>query len=259
VFCSMHRRCFLGLAALIVPILGAPALAQDRPQLRVLTYNIHHGQGTDGKFDLERLAKIIVALQPDLVALQEVDRKTKRADGVDQAAELARLTGMHAEFGKAMDYSGGEYGEAILTRVKPDEVRVHALPHDQGSEPRAALAVRLKPGEDMPELLFIGTHLCHQRETNRVAQAKEINRLYPVQDGPPCLLAGDLNARATSQTMTEFGKQWKDTLPALSTIDYVLVRKSDPWEVIETTVIDDRVASDHRPVLVVIEWGGGKP
>jgi endonuclease/exonuclease/phosphatase family metal-dependent hydrolase len=255
----MDRRCFLGLAALIVPILGAPALAQDRPQLRVLTYNIHHGQGTDDKFDLERLAKIIVSLQPDLVALQEVDRKTKRANGVDQAAELGRLTGMHAEFGKAMDYSGGEYGEAILTRVKPDEVRVHALPHDQGSEPRAALAVRLKPYEDLPELLFVGTHLCHQREANRVAQAKEINRLFPVEGGPPCLLAGDLNARAASQTMMEFGKQWKDALPDLSTIDYVLVRKSDPWDVIETTVIDDRVASDHRPVLIVLEWRGAKP
>jgi endonuclease/exonuclease/phosphatase family metal-dependent hydrolase len=259
VFYSMDRRCFLGLAALIVPILGAPALAQDRPQLRVLTYNIHHGQGTDDKFDLERLAKIIVSLQPDLVALQEVDRKTKRANGVDQAAELGRLTGMHAEFGRAMDYSGGEYGEAILTRVKPDEVRVHALPHDQGSEPRAALAVRLKPYEDLPELLFVGTHLCHQREANRVAQAKEINRLFPVEGGPPCLLAGDLNARAASQTMTEFGKQWKDALPDLSTIDYVLVRKSDPWDVIETTVIDDRVASDHRPVLIVLEWRGAKP
>jgi endonuclease/exonuclease/phosphatase family metal-dependent hydrolase len=259
VFCSMHRRYFLGLAALIVPILGAPALAQDRPQLRVLTYNIHHGQGADGKFDLERLAKIIVALKPDLVALQEIDRKTKRADGVDQAAELGKLTGMHAEFGKAMDYSGGEYGEAILTRVKPDEVKVHALPHDQESEPRAALAVRLKPGKGLPELLFVGTHLCHQREANRVAQAKEINRLFPVQDGPPCLLAGDLNARAASETMTEFGKQWKDTLPDVSTIDYVLVRKSDPWHVIETTIIDDRVASDHRPVLVVLEWRGARP
>jgi endonuclease/exonuclease/phosphatase family metal-dependent hydrolase len=259
VFCSMHRRCFLGLAALIVSILCAPGLAQDPPQLRVLTYNIHHGQGADGKFDLERLAKIIVALQPDLVALQEVDRKTKRAGGVDQAAELGKLTGMHVEFGKALDFSGGEYGEAILTRVKPDEVKVYALPHDQGSEPRAALAVRLKPGEDLPELLFVGTHLCHQREANRVAQAKEINRLFSVQNIPPCLLAGDLNARAASETMKEFGKQWKDTLTDLSTIDYILVRKSDPWLVIETTVIDDRVASDHLPVLVVLEWRGAKP
>lgn len=260
-FCTMRRRCFLALAALTVCVAGAKALAQDRPQLRVLTYNIHHGQGTDGKFDLERLAKIITSVKPDLVALQEVDRKTMRASGVDQAAELAKLTGMHAEFGKAMTYSGGEYGEAILTTVKPDEVKVHALPHEQGTEPRAALAVRLKPSreKDLPELILVGTHLCHQREANRVAQAAEINRLFPDKDGPPVILAGDLNARAGSETMKLFGRQWKDTLPEVRTIDYVLVRNSDPWQVIETKVIDDRVASDHRPVLVVLEWQGAKP
>ncbi len=82
----------------------------EAPRLRVLTYNIHHGEGTDRKFDLERLAKSIQAPAPDMVALQEVERKTRRASGGDQAAELGKLTGMHAEFGKAMDYSGGEFG-----------------------------------------------------------------------------------------------------------------------------------------------------
>jgi endonuclease/exonuclease/phosphatase family metal-dependent hydrolase len=249
----------LGLAALIVSIRGAPALAQDRPQLRVLTYNIHHGEGTDGKFDLERIAKIIVSVKPDVVAVQEVDRKTKRAGGVDQAAALARLTGLHAEFGKAIDYSGGEYGQAILTKVKSAGVEVHALPSDGKSEPRVALSVRLKPAKDLPELIFVGTHLCHQREPNRVAQAREINRLFPDKEGPSVLLAGDLNARAGSETMKEFARQWRDTLPDVRTIDYVLVRKSDPWHVVETKVIDDRVASDHRPVLVVLEWRGAKP
>jgi endonuclease/exonuclease/phosphatase family metal-dependent hydrolase len=69
-------------------------------------------------------------------------------------------------------------------------------------------------------------------------------------------LAGDLNARAGSETMKTFGLQWKDTLPEARTIDYVLVRTSDRWRVAETKVIGDRVASDHRPVLVVLEWSG---
>src|SRR5687768_15481548 len=79
----------------------------DRPpplRLRVLTYNIHHGEGVDGRLDLERIARVITAEEPDLVALQEVDVKTRRTGGVDQAAELARLTGMHFAFGKAIDY-----------------------------------------------------------------------------------------------------------------------------------------------------------
>lgn len=254
---SVHRWLF-ALIAMFLPLSSTTAPAQERPQLRVLTYNIHHGEGTDGKFGLERLAKIIVSVKPDLVALQEVDRKTKRASGVDQAAELAKLTGMHAVFGKAIDYSGGEYGQAILSNVKVDELKVHLLPHDEGSEQRAVLIARLKLGRGLPDLIFAGTHLCHQREANRIAQAKEINRVLPAQEGPPILLAGDLNARAGSEAMKEFAKQWKDTLPDIRTIDYVLVRKSDPWQVIETRVIDDRVASDHRPVLVVLEWRGAE-
>jgi endonuclease/exonuclease/phosphatase family metal-dependent hydrolase len=81
--------------------------------LRVLTYNIHHGEGTDGRFDLSRLAGVVTSVQPDLVALQEVDERTERTNGVDEVAELARLTDLHAVFGKAMDYLGGG-GVAVL-------------------------------------------------------------------------------------------------------------------------------------------------
>ncbi|MEX2025646.1 MAG: endonuclease/exonuclease/phosphatase family protein, partial [Pirellulaceae bacterium] len=62
-------------------------------QLRVLTYNIHHGEGIDGKLDLPRIARVIESVDPDLVALQEVDRRVERTGSVDQPAELARLTG----------------------------------------------------------------------------------------------------------------------------------------------------------------------
>ena len=81
--------------------------------LRVLTYNIHHGEGTDEVFDLERLATVINDLSPDIVALQEVDKKTDRASGADQAAELGKLCNMHHAFGQAMPYSNGQYGEAM--------------------------------------------------------------------------------------------------------------------------------------------------
>src|SRR4029450_13576186 len=60
--------------------------------VRVLTYNIHHGEGTDGEFDLPRLARIIESSQPDLVALQEVDQGTERASGGNQLPEVGGLT-----------------------------------------------------------------------------------------------------------------------------------------------------------------------
>lgn len=243
------------VGALFAILLHVPSeLFAEAPRLRVLTYNIHHGEGTDRKFDLERLAKIIKATEPDLVALQEVDRKTRRASGVDQAAELGKLTGMHARFGKAMDYSGGQYGEAILSRHEPTKTEVHALPHGPGREPRAAIAVTLAARDGLPELVFIGTHLCHQSTDDRVAQAKKINAAYPADAKTVAIVGGDLNARTGTPPMREFGRQWTDTMPKRNKIDYVLVRPGDPWRIVEAKLIPEPVASDHDPVLVVLEW-----
>ena len=250
----MLRSLCLAVFALLT--LASPHVLAEPPRLRVLTYNIHHGEGTDRKFDLQRLANVIKATEPDVIALQEVDRKTRRASGVDQAAELGKLTGMNAQFGKAMDYSGGEYGEAILSRHKPTNIKVHALPHGPGREPRAAIAVTLAARDGLPELVFIGTHLCHQSNDDRVAQAKKINEAYPPDSKVVAILAGDLNARTDSPPMREFGKQWIDTMPKRNKIDYVLVRPADPWHVIEAKVIPEPIASDHDPVLVVLEWRG---
>ena len=105
----------LFLPALLALFGVSAATAQDTtpaalPALRVLSYNLHHGEGDDGKLDLPRLAAVITASGADLVALQEVDQKTTRTGGVDQAAELARLTGLRFRYGKALDYQGGAYG-----------------------------------------------------------------------------------------------------------------------------------------------------
>jgi endonuclease/exonuclease/phosphatase family metal-dependent hydrolase len=139
-------------------------------------------------------------------------------------------------------------------RAKPLEQKTIPLPHEEGTEPRAALAVRLTPADGLPELWFIGTHLCHQREVVRLSQAREINKHFPADAKLPAILAGDMNARAGSTTIQEFERLWKDTLPERRKIDYVLVRKDDKWRVVETKVFDEPVASDHDPVLVVLEW-----
>ncbi|MEX1223844.1 MAG: endonuclease, partial [Pirellulales bacterium] len=95
----MSCRLVMLIALLVVlPPLAGAVTADEAVRLRVLTCNIHHGEGTDGEFDLPRLAKVITDARPDLVALQEVDNKTRRADGVDQAAKLGELTGLHARF-----------------------------------------------------------------------------------------------------------------------------------------------------------------
>ncbi len=232
-------------------------LADEPPRLRVLTYNIHHAEGTDGVIDYERLAGIISDLQPDVVALQEVDRGTRRTGGVDQAARLAELTGMHHVFGTAMHYSGGRYGNALLSRFPVEAPKTHRLPFRFGQEPRAALAARIRPDTGLPDFLFVGTHLCHQSNQTRLDQAKQLNWLFGDrrESDLPVILAGDLNARPGSQPMQELAENgWIDAIAPRSVIDYVLYRDRDPWRVIEVQIIDDLIASDHRPVLAVLEW-----
>jgi len=257
---------WIPVCCLIVLVGGCNAPGPIR--LRVLTYNIHHGQGEDEKFDLPRLGRVISDLKPDLVALQEVDRKTKRAGGVDQAAELGRLTKMHVVFGKAMDYSGGQYGEAVLSRRPILHSKAHQLGHDPRSEPRAALAVSVRPLDNGPAFLFVGTHLDHVKDAKlRLRQARRLNELFVNDSGGPVILVGDLNDTPQSQpikTLTEHwlsaagdapGATWPSKNPTQK-IDYILLRPPGRWRIVEVRVIDEEIASDHRPLLAVLEWIG---
>ena len=256
------RRMFI-VSILIVPASlllsgchAGPGRSQSPRALRVLTYNIHHGEAMDGQFDYDRLAKVINDLAPDIVALQEVDKGTKRASGVDQAALLGKLCRMHHAFGRAMPYQGGQYGEAILSRFPIREITVHPLPYSVGQEPRAALEVRIEP-KGLAPIRFVGTHLCHQSNETRTQQTRRLGQLFPQEGGGPVILAGDFNARPGSEPMgVLLDGGWRDVIAPRSIIDYVLVRASDPWKVREVTIVDEPVVSDHDPVLAVLEWQG---
>jgi len=252
---------------LSLSLLGGCAAQRAPVRIRVLSYNIHHGEGTDGKFDYERLAAVIKAHSPDLVALQEVDNKTRRASGVDQATVLGDLTGMTSLFGLAMAYDGGEYGQAILTRHPVIDTHSAPLPYVTGNEPRLAVMAQVRLGRGGPKVWFIGTHLDHTRDpANRLAQARELNRLVGLHEDQPVILAGDLNATPESEVMAVFGSMWTDAAAAVGNaqptypseeprkrIDYILFRPAERFRVIESRVIHEPVASDHAPVLAVLE------
>ncbi len=247
----------IGFALVVLPgCQTAPVRPQTPGTLRILTYNIHHGEGTDKQSDYQRLARVIKDLAPDLVALQEVDVGTERAGGVDQVALLGNLCRMYYTFGQAMPYQGGLYGEAILSRFPIERVLVHPLPYQFEQEPRAALEVRVRPAGIGP-ITFVGTHLCHQKVENRVQQMQRLHRLFPKPEGPPVILAGDFNARPDSESMKVLlDAGWIDTVAPRSVIDYVLIRSCDPWTVEEVTIYDEPVTSDHDPVLVVLQFQG---
>ncbi len=230
----------------------------DGSTFRVLTYNIHHGEGTDGQVNLQRIAALIDRLDPDFVALQEVDRNTHRTGNVDQTAELARLTNRHGYFFKQIDYDGGEYGQAILAKTELIQRAQHMLPGTPEREQRLL-------GRGLFELYgtklwFATTHLHHANDTIREGQVEAINQLFSTVE-QPAILCGDFNAVPQSHAMQAIAGEWKIsgadqallTFPAekpTRQLDYVIVRPANEFRIISITVVAEGVASDHRPLLV---------
>jgi endonuclease/exonuclease/phosphatase family metal-dependent hydrolase len=227
--------------------------------LRVMTYNIHHARGMDDVVDLPRIAAIIAAEEPDIVALQEVDRRMARTGGVDQPAELARLTGLTPIYGPAIvQDDGAEYGNMVLTRLEARELANVPMP----GEPRAALTLSCRmPGG--VEFLFVATHFDTKAEPR--SHAPRIIEQYLATHPPtPAILAGDLNIRPHVELMAELTTQWENATageeaPTIfpngngKQIDYVLYRPAEAWQVKNVRVLDEMVASDHMPVVVDLE------
>lgn len=232
-------------------------------EVRILTFNILHGATTKGDFDLDKIATVIKEVNPDFVALQEVDYKTKRAKNYDLATELGWRTKMAPLFGKAMSFDGGAYGEGVLSKNPIIASRNVPLPHSPENEPRAALEVivELDSGDT---ICFIGTHLEHQKNNpDRIAQTKKLNEVF-LSNKYPTILAGDLNDIPKSEAILILKKFWtdsseKDSAPTFSSdnpqkkIDYIFYYPREKWEVIETRVICDSIASDHCALLSVLQ------
>lgn len=233
----------------------------SRPDVRVVTYNIKHGRGNDDVVDLERTANVLRPLRPDIVGLQEVDRNVTRSGRVDEPAHLGTLLGMHHAFGAFMDYQGGEYGLAILSRYPITSARSIRLP--DGNEPRVALVVEVQlPGGRT--LSVVNVHFDWVDDDGfRFAQASalaaELDRLMT-----PYVLLGDFNDTPESRTLALFktraaeaAKPASDHLTFPSTgaekeIDFIFRSPASMFDAREVRVVHEPLASDHRPVLAVL-------
>jgi endonuclease/exonuclease/phosphatase family metal-dependent hydrolase len=252
------------LPLLLADFSGLPSRADEAATLRVLSYNIHHGEGVDGRLDLPRIAAAIRSAKPDLVALQEVDSGTQRTGQVDQPAELARLTGLKAVFGDNIPFQGGRYGNAVLSRLTVVRHQNHPLPSMYEGEQRGVLEVEVRMPVTDARVLLLATHLDYRPDDReRLASAKRIDELVARRASLPALLVGDLNAEPDSSTLDALHATWQPTAPPtaftfpatkpIKQIDYVLTCPRQKWRVIEARVLQEPVASDHSPVLVVLE------
>lgn len=233
-------------------------------QVRVLSYNIHHGRGMDDQVDLPRIARVILECDPDLVALQEVDKGVERSGRVDQPAEFAKLTQREAVFRKNIPHQGGEYGNAVLSRWPIRRVINHKLPSHYEGEQRGALEVEVElPGGRGP-LLFIATHFDYRPDDHeRRASSEFVAEQFTARPEALAIIAGDFNALPETATIQRMDQEWlRDkntellTFPARKAsrqIDYVFARPKPRWKIVESRVIDEPLASDHRPLFTVWE------
>lgn len=227
---------------------------------RVMTYNIHHGEGTDGRIDLLRIAELIKQERADIVALQEVDRGVQRTARRDLPAELAALTGMSVVFSNNFHYQGGEYGNAVLTRfavLRWDNTHYRMI---RPGEQRGLL--QLVTEIHGRRLLILNTHIDYRPDDSErlmnVEEIKQITKKY----GLPVILMGDFNDMPGSRTHLKMKEQFLDCWERIGggsgfsyssdkprkRIDYIFTSK-DPVLVPLKIWVPQSDASDHLPVV----------
>lgn len=256
------------LAVLFSVLLMTFGFAQAQ-EIKVMTFNIFHGEhptpSDSSKSNFDELIKLILEIQPDMIALQEVDSMTNRSEKifgekVDFMKKLSKETGYHSYFAKAMDFDYGAYGEGLLVKNKSDNLTL-TLPNPAGGEPRAMAWAKIELSSK-DKLYFGGTHLCHETDENRLAQIKEI-LAYTSSLDYPVFWVGDLNFAPDSPIYTTIPSPWKDAglvaknnsstydSPEGKRIDYIWY-DSEKLELVDYEVIKINF-SDHYPVVATLK------
>ena len=274
----MARQAIRALTLALVAV-GTVACAQRQAAVesgesadtvRVVVYNMHAGKDAAGVDNLQRIVDFVRDARADVVLLQEVDQGTRRSGGVDQPAVLAQRGGFHVAFGSALDYDGGKYGVATLSRWPITFDTLYRLPVDPpqeragGSrEPRGML--RADIASPFGSLIVFNTHIDASRDdtwrrqeaaviVSTVTAARATRRLV--------FLGGDMNSTPESavqdmvrsaglrDAFAECGRGNGLTFPsdsAVKRIDYLYL--SAMARCARAEVVATR-ASDHRPLVV---------
>lgn len=267
------------LVTVLISMLPHATQAAPGHDLKVMTFNIHTGIGSDGRLDLARTAAVIDGTGADVAGLQEVDvHWSARSGYADQVAELTRMTGKHAFFAPIYDLAAEpgrterrRYGVAVLSRFPIIHAENHETTRLSTVDPEArpkpmpgfAEAVVATPGG--PTHVYV-THLDYRPDPalRRTQVAETIEILDQNGRESRQLLLGDLNAGPDAPELAPLLSRMRDgwaaangpegglTYPAsapVSRIDYVT--SAGELRATRAEVPDSR-ASDHRPVLVTV-------
>lgn len=218
--------------------------------LRVVSFNIRHAKGLDGRVALGRIAAVLREIEPDVIGLQEVDQGWARSGSVDQAAWLGETLTMNQVMIPAFSKARAHYGLAVLSRYPICACDSWPLP-SQG-EPRVLARVLIDLGP--VKLTVFNTHLGLDH-TERLSHIERII-LPKLPQRNPGILTGDFNALPASLELARFRTRLAEssltdgclTYPAGNPderIDYILHTSGIQLDSIQAVSTD---ASDHCPL-----------
>ena len=244
-------------------------IAAPEPAMRIMTYNVHGCGGMDGRISPRRIARIIEAEMPDIVALQEIDLGRRRSRAEDQAALIARLTGMNHEFCPTVTVNAEHYGHAVFSPwprevVKRD--RLPSAPGRAGSEPRAALWVRLNVAGRAVNVVTTHLGLGWNEGLVQVQALLGEKLLAAIPPDEPVVLCGDFNLVPGGAAYRQLTGKLRDaqrvlpghvplrtfsSLRPFMRIDHVMLSPHFAVSGVRVPRNDlTRVASDHLPLVV---------
>ena len=252
--------CLTAAAVAMTAGCATEGVTPSRKPLTMMSFNIRMGCGLKDPFKipegglghLPECAEVVRRFDPDWVAIQEIDRGTKRAGHVDQTAELARLCGLYGTFVKKVPRPDGDYGLAVLSKEKPIGVSKILMP---GSSHTRCLEI-----VEFKDYVVACTHFPLKAEFRD--RASEIVRVNLANLGKPVFLAGDFNATPESNAIAILKKDFTilsdPTQPTFRAdgptkcIDYIMVdtAHADRVEVTERQVVAAPEATDHCALVV---------
>lgn len=236
--------------------------------IRLMTYNVLRFVYDKGNpYNYQTIANMVNEKEADAVCINELDKNTTRSRGDYQLEIFAQALGnWDFEFGSAMPYSAGDYGEGIATKEKAVRKFSVPLPIGVGAEPRVLVVM------EMEDYVIATTHLDHVSSVAQIDQVKTITETLEEQykeSDKPVFLGGDLNAKPDSETIALFKENWtllsgtQPTFPShnpSSCIDYIFQYNNGvKCEVLHAEVIrflksgNPATASDHLPVIVDVK------
>lgn len=247
---------------------GLLCLTGSRPEraveVRVLSFNMHHGEDKWGESNLRYVLKIIRDQKPHLVALQAVDSLVENGQVNHQIRRLAAQTGMYYLYAASDSLSNGSHGVGILSQWPFENSQKLSLPNSPGADPRTMLCGLINPVKGL-SFRICNARLEYASVFDRAMQSAYVNQIL-APSIQPVLLALDMGARPNEQPYFSYRSGWMDAakgsyLPTWTEgisgdrFDYLLALKNTRVRVKSYKVIRDYPeASDHFPILATFEF-----